>query len=64
VQSSCDAHMILEGCCIPEVWAAVLTGVSGSGLGMQQGQAQWIQSGVIRTDQVGESLRGVGEVTL
>jgi len=67
-QSSHDDHVILEGCYIPDVMGGHTDWSSDGGLGcngMMPTRSSRIRSGPIcGTNQVGEVLRGVSEVTL
>ena len=54
--------MILEGCYIPDVMGSHTDWSSDGGLGCDGMMPYWVQSDMIRTNQVGEVLKGVGEV--
>src|SRR5882724_8019284 len=67
-QSSCAVHMILEGCYISEVMSSRSDWSSDGGLGCNgvrpKGSSRVRLEPISGTKQVGEVLRGVGEVTL
>jgi len=67
-QSSCAVHVILEGCYISEVMGGHSDWSPDSGLGCDgvrpKGSSQVQLEPISGTEQVGEVLRGVGEVTL
>ena len=68
VRLSCDDHVIVESCCIQEGMCGCANWGSDGDLGcngMSSHGFSQVQSGPIHeTKQVGEVLRGVGEVML
>jgi len=68
VRSSRDEHMIVESCCIPEGMCGCADWGSDGDLGSNGMRFKWfsrVGSGpTLETEQVGEVLKGVGEVML